>query len=63
MVAAGAVVYLRGLSHPLLLADYLAQRQKLELQARLNKNAVGGGSGGRRAGTRLLPTSREAMAK
>jgi hypothetical protein len=42
--AAGAAVHLRRLSHPLLLADYLEQRQQLERLARMQSGYSAGSS-------------------
>lgn len=70
--AAAAALHLRGLSHPLLLADYRERRGKLEQQIRMarvsggyggssSSSGVGGSSGQKKQ--RLLPSRKEVMAQ
>ncbi|WIA43850.1 hypothetical protein OEZ86_010265 [Tetradesmus obliquus] len=70
--AAGAAVHLRRLSHPLLLADYLEERQQLERQARMagyaavgSSSSEGGGSSssGKKISSRMLGTRKEVLYK
>jgi hypothetical protein len=75
--AAGAAVHLRRLSHPLLLADYLEQRQQLERLARMQSGYSAGSSssesgsssssssssGGRKISNRMLGTRKEVLYK
>jgi hypothetical protein len=51
-VSAPPAVQLRGLSHPLLLAQYLLQKETLERQLRLKGASPGGSKPGRLLGTR-----------
>ncbi|WIA23370.1 hypothetical protein OEZ85_000133 [Tetradesmus obliquus] len=71
--AAGAAVHLRRLSHPLLLADYLEERQQLERQARMagyaaasSSSSEGGSSSsssGKKISSRMLGTRKEVLYK
>ncbi|KAF6255024.1 hypothetical protein COO60DRAFT_258769 [Scenedesmus sp. NREL 46B-D3] len=69
--AAGAAVHLRRLSHPLLLADYLEERQQLERQARMQSGYPAGsgsssdGAGGSRKkiSNRMLGTRKDILYK
>jgi hypothetical protein len=73
--AAGAAVHLRRLSHPLLLADYLEQRQQLERLARMQSGYSAGNSsssseagsssssGGKKISNRMLGTRKEVLYK
>jgi hypothetical protein len=69
--AAGAAVHLRRLSHPLLLADYLEERQQLERQARMQSGYAAGSSSSNESGSssskkissRMLGTRKEVLYK
>jgi hypothetical protein len=54
---------LQGLSHPLLLADYKAKRQKLEHQAMMSGNAAAATAGSKKGAGRLLGTHKVVMAR
>jgi hypothetical protein len=64
--AAGGIrspaISLQSLSHPLLLADYKAKKQRLEHQLQMSSTAAAT-SGSRKGGGRMLGTRKEVMAR
>lgn len=56
-------VSLQGLSHPLLLADYKAKRQKLEHQVQMSSAMSAAAGSSKKGQGRLLGTRKEVMAR